>query len=148
VTDWYLGTICFETLTGEKPPEKLLASGAVIGGPNKWPASDFFELHLVMVKDGSFEDWWKQIDSWIKNEGWPTLFSYKRGDGSIHICTAIGVEADKLEAYDPSPTEPRRAIPMAKSELGSWWESELPHLNRDIMAIQFKEDIWNKRLQA
>jgi hypothetical protein len=145
VIRWYLGTICFETLTGERPPEKLLASGAVQRGLDKWPASDFFELHLVNVKDGSFEDWWKQIGSWIKNNGWPTLFSYKRSDGSIHICTAVGFEGDTLETYDPSPLEQRRAIPMAKSDLESWWETKLPHLNRDIMAIEFKQDIWNQR---
>lgn len=144
MTKGYLGTICFQTVAGKEPPAKLLTKLSLQRGDREWPLSDFFELHLVNLGDLPFEQWWKQVTSWIDNDGWPVLFSCTRRDRSIHVCTAVGVEGDTLETYDPSPLEQRRAIPMVKSDLESWWLSERPRLNHDIMAIEFKQGVWDR----
>ena len=85
----------------------------------------------------NFDDWWKQVTYWINPpNGWPVLIPYTREDGSIHACTAIAVDGDKLEIYDPSPAA--SDIPTVRSDLEKVWSSTRPRLNHDVMAVEVK----------
>jgi hypothetical protein len=122
--DWSFGTLSRLKVLSKLKPEGEEQS-----------LDDFFVLRTRGFDN--FDDWWKKVAYWINPpNGWPVLISYTREDGSIHTCTAIAIDEDKLEIYDPSPAA--SDIPTVRSDLEKVWSSTRPRLNHDVMAIEVK----------
>jgi len=124
VADAYLSTICFQYVRDLGVLSKMQFRNRDL--------SEIFKLHVSC--HATFQEWWKQVTTWIDPpNGWPVLFSFGP-EGNKHIRTAIGVNGDVLETYDPSPCEPRKLIRMPKVELQQKWLTK--ELSGDIMAIE------------